>query len=127
MNDELPNPKPVSISRQPLEQRLAHRPDVLARLHELADTLEQSVNDNSTADLAEERVSAQVRQLALDVLEQWAREANDHAQARVRTRHPQAIQYGKKNAEVADPLWLGGSPGSPMAAGTARRPAATAL
>ena len=94
MNDELPNPKPVSISRQPLEQRLAHRPDVLARRHELADTLEQSVNDNSTADLAEERVSAQVRQLALDVLEQWAREANDHAQARVRTRHPQAIQYG---------------------------------
>jgi hypothetical protein len=97
MNDELPNPKPVITSRPPQEHpRLAHRPDVLARLHELADTLEQSVADDCTADLAEERVSAQVRQLALDVLEQWAREANDHAQARVRTRHPEAIQYGKK-------------------------------
>ena len=96
MNDEPPNSKPVSNLRPPLEQRLAHRPEVLARLHELADTLEQSVTDNSTADLAEERVSVQVRQLALDVLTQWAREANDHAQAQVRTQHPEAIQYGKK-------------------------------
>jgi hypothetical protein len=96
MNDELPNSKPVSISRPPLEQRLAHRPEVLSRLHELADTLEQSVTDNSTADLAEERVSAQVRQLAREVLEQWAREANDHTQAQVRTHHPKAIQNGKK-------------------------------
>ena len=127
MNDELPNPKPVSNLRQPLEQRLAHRPEVLARLHELADTLEQSVTDHSTADLAEERVSAQVRQLAREVLEQWAREANDPTQAQVRTQHPEAIQYGKKNAEVADHLWLGGSPGSAMATGTARRPAATVL
>lgn len=96
MNDELPNPKPVSTFRPPLEQRLAHRPDMLARLHELADTLEQSVADNSTADMAEERVSVQVRQLSREVLEQWAREANDHAQAQVRTHHPEAIQYGKK-------------------------------
>ena len=96
MNDELPKTKPVSNNRPPLEQRLAHRPEVLARLHALADTLEQSVADHSTADLAEERVSAQVRQLAREVLAQWAREANDHAQAQVRTRHSEAIQYGKK-------------------------------
>jgi len=96
MNDELPNSKPGFTSRPPLEQRLAHRPDVLARLHELADTLEQSVGDHATADLAEARVSAQVRQLAREVLEQWAREANDHAPAQVRTRHREAIPYGKK-------------------------------
>jgi hypothetical protein len=96
MNDELSKSKRVSITRQPLEQRLAHRPDLLARLHELADTLEQSVADDCTADLAEERVSAQVRQLALDMLAQWAREANDQAQAQVRTRHPQAVRHGKK-------------------------------
>lgn len=96
MNDELPKSKTVSTSRPPLEQRLAQRPDVLARLHELADTLEQSVTDDCTADQAEERVRAQVRQLAQELLGQWAREANAHTQAQVRQRHPEAIHYGKK-------------------------------
>lgn len=96
MNDELPNSIPTSTPRRPLEARLAHRPDVLARLHELADTLDQSVSDDCTADQAEERVSVQVRQLAQEVLAQWAQEANAHTQARVRRRHPHAIRHGKK-------------------------------
>ena len=50
MNVELPKPNQASTSRRPLEQRLAHRPDVLARLHQLADTLDQSVGDDCTAD-----------------------------------------------------------------------------
>lgn len=85
------------MSRRPLEARLAHRPEVLERLHQLADTLEQSVGDDCTADQAEERVSEQVRQLAREVLEQWAREANAHTQAQVPTQHPSAIRHGKKN------------------------------
>ena len=96
MNDELSKPTPSSTPRRPLEQRLAHRPEVLARLHQLADTLDQSASDDCTADQAEERVSEQVRQLALEVLEQWAREANAHTQAEVARRHPSAIQHGKK-------------------------------
>ena len=96
MNDERPKPKNVSTPRLPLEQRLAHRPDVLARLHELADTLDQSVTDDCTADEAEERVSAQVRQLAQALLGQWAREVHAHIQAQVPQRHPEAIHYGKK-------------------------------
>lgn len=96
MNDELPKPNQPSTSRRPLEQRLAHRPDVLARLHQLADTLDQSVGDDCTADQAEERVSEQVRQLAREVLTQWAHEANAHTQALVPTRHPSAIRHGKK-------------------------------
>ena len=96
MNDELSKATPSATPRQPLEQRLAHRPEVLARLHQLADTLDQSVGDDCTADRAEERVSEQVRQLALEVLGQWAREANAHTQAEVPRRHPSAIQHGKK-------------------------------
>jgi hypothetical protein len=96
MNDELPKSKDVSTSRRPLEQRLAHRPDVLARLHELADTLDQSVTDDCTADEAVVRVSAQVRHLAQELLGQWAREADAHTQAQMPQRHPEAIRYGKK-------------------------------
>ena len=127
MNDELSQPPPTSTPRRPLEQRLAHRPAVLDRLHQLADTLDQSVGDDCTADQAEERVSEQVRQLALEVLGQWAREANTHTQAEVPRQHPSAIQHGKKNAEVADHLRLGRRGGGAMATGPARPGAATFL
>ena len=98
MNDELPKRIKPSTPRRPLEQRLAHRPEVLERLHQLADTLEQSVGDDCTADQAEGRVSEQVRQLAREVLAQWAREANAQTQAEVPTQHPEAIRHGKKNS-----------------------------
>jgi hypothetical protein len=97
MNDELLNVTKISTPRRPLDERLAHRPAVLARLHQLADTLEQSVGADCTADQAEGRVSEQVRQLAREVLEQWAHEANAHTQAAVPTQHPAAIRHGKKN------------------------------
>jgi hypothetical protein len=98
MNHESPKVAKPSTPRRPLEERLAHRPAVLERLHQLADTLEQSVGDDCTADQAEERVSEHVRRLAQEVLEQWAREANAHTQAQVPTRHPAASRHGKKNS-----------------------------
>ncbi len=98
MNDEHFKPSRSAPPRRSLDQRLAHRPDVLARLHQLADTLEQSVGDDCTADQAEERVSKQVQQLARELLEQWAREANAHTQAQVPTHYPEAIRHGKKNS-----------------------------
>lgn len=98
MNDELPNVTKSFPPRRPLDERLAQRPEVLDRLHQLADTLEQSVGDDCTADQAEGRVSEQVRQLAREVLEQWAQEANVHTQARVTRHHPEAIRHGKKNS-----------------------------
>lgn len=127
MNDEHIKPTLTAPPRRPLEERLAHRPAVLARLHQLADTLDQSAGDNSTADQAEQRVSAQVRQLSLEVLEQWAHEANDHTQAQVKAQHPSAIRHGKKNAEMADHVRLGVRGGSAMATGPARRGVAALL
>ena len=96
MNDELTKTNPSASARPALEQRLAHRPEVLERFHQLADTLDQSASDDCTADQAEERVSVQVRQLAQEVLGQWAREANAHTQAQVTTQYPSAIRHGKK-------------------------------
>lgn len=85
-----------STPRLSLEKRLADRPDVLTRMHQIADTLDQSAGDGCTADQAEERVSVQVRQLGQEVLGQWAREASAHTQAEVSTQHPSAIRHGKK-------------------------------
>ena len=97
MNDELRKRTPTSIARRSLEERLAHRPAVLERLHQLADTLEQSIGEDCTADQAEERGSEQVRHLAQEVLTQWAHEVHAHVQAQVPARHPDAIRHGKKN------------------------------
>ena len=96
MSDER-HPTESSTPRRSLDERLAHRPAVLQRLHQLADTLEQSVGDDCTADQAEERVSQQVRQLGRELLEQWAHEAHAHTQAQVPRQYPTAIRHGKKN------------------------------
>ena len=102
MNDE-PTDEPTLVKglaarRRPLEERLAQRPALLARLHALADHLDQSVADGSDAHRAEEWVRTQLRQFGQEVLTQWAVEANAHAQAQVTTHHPHASAHGKKNS-----------------------------
>ena len=98
MNDERSLVNGSAASRRPLEERLAQRPALLARLHALADHLDQSVADGSDAHRAEEWVRTQLRQLGQEVLGQWAVEANAHAQAQVPAQHPQASAHGKKNS-----------------------------
>jgi len=96
MNDELPSPTNGTSPRGSLEQRLARRPDLLARLHQIVDRLDQSVTDGSDADQAETRVIEQVRQLGHQRLTPWADEAHDHTQAQVPAQHPHASRHGKK-------------------------------
>ena len=98
MNDECSLVNGPAVPRRTLEERLAQRPALLARLHALADHLDQSVADGSDAHRAEEWVRTQLRQLGQEVLSQWAVEANAHTQAHVRTQHPQASAHGKKNS-----------------------------
>ena len=98
MNDERSLVNGRAAPRRTLEERLAQRPALLARLHELADHLDQSVADGSDAHRAEEWVRTQLRQFGQEVLSQWAMEANAHAQAQVPAQHPQASAHGKKNS-----------------------------
>jgi hypothetical protein len=98
MNDEPAPLSPVSKTNRALEERLAHRPELSARLHDLLDTLDQSVADGSDAHAAEERVIEELRQLGQEVLGRWAHEAQAHAQGQVRTQHPPASQHGKKKS-----------------------------
>lgn|SRR6266404_7960343 len=102
MNDELSLKSPPTKNRHRLEERLARRPELLERLHEIVDTLEQSVSDGCDAHDAEDRVVDEIRKLGRTVLGQWAEEANAQMQRDVATKHPQACKNGKKTPEVVD-------------------------
>lgn len=95
MNDELS--VNLSATRRSLEVRLAGRPELLARLHHLLDTLDHAIADGCDAHVAEDRVIAELRQLGQEVLGQWAQEANAQTQAQVPAQHPEARAHGKKN------------------------------
>ena len=98
MNDEPVRPSSDSRTNRVLEERLAHRPALRARLHHLLDTLDQSVADGSHAHAAEERVREELRQLGQEFLSRWAHEADALAQEEVRTQHPHASRHGKKKS-----------------------------
>jgi len=98
MNDELPLKSPDTKNRRRLEERLAQRPELLERLHQIVDTLEQSVADGCDAHDAEDRVVEEIRKLGRTVLGQWAEEAHAQIQGRVSEKYPQACKNGKKNS-----------------------------
>jgi hypothetical protein len=98
MNDELLLKSARTKTRRRLEERLAQRPELLQRLHEIIDTLEQSVADGCDAHDAEDRVVEEIRKLGGTVLGQWAQEANTQIQAQVPTEYPTACKNGKKNS-----------------------------
>ena len=98
----------VSGEKVSLEQRLAKRPQVLARFHSIADMLDPVVATGCTADEAEARAIEQVRQLGRELLGDWAQEQQDGSLARARRQHPEAIKHIKKS-KLADHLWAGGS------------------
>lgn len=110
----------VPDHRRNLEQRLARRPDVLERLHAIADLLDQSVAEGCSADQAETRVIEQVRLLGQEILGQWAQETHAVAQQQMPRRHPHAVREGKKTPDVADDLRADLRAGNPLAAGAAR-------
>ena len=100
MKDELPlkTPRTKKQNRRRLEERLVQRPELLERLHEIVDTLEQSVADGCDAHDAEDGVVDEIRKLGRTVLGQWAQEANTQIQAEVPTEYRQASKNGKKNS-----------------------------
>ena len=93
MNDEHTTARSDTRS---LEQRLAGRPQVLARFHCIADMLDQSLAAGCTADDAEARAIEQVRQLGQELIGDWAQEKQAASLGRARSQHPQAIKHIKK-------------------------------
>lgn len=97
MNDEPNVATAADHSRRNLEARLAGRPQLRARLHQILDTLDQSVAAGCDAHTAEERVIEELRQLGQEVLNQWAGESHAQVQEQVPAQHPGATRHGKKN------------------------------
>ncbi len=98
MNNEPALRKSDSKPRRNLDERLAKRPAMLERLHQIVDTLEKSVGDGCDAHKAEDRVIEEIRKLGQETLSQWAHEANAQIQAQVPTLQPDATKNGKKNS-----------------------------
>lgn len=86
----------VTGDKVSLEQRMAKRPQVLARFHAIADMLDQSLAAGCTADDAEARAIEQVRQLGRELLGDWAQEKQTASLVRARSQHPRAIKHVKK-------------------------------
>ena len=86
----------VTPDLRSLEQRLARRPQVLARLHRIADLMDQALAQGATADQAEARAIEQIRLLGRELLEDWAQEKQTHSLAQAQAEHPQAIKHIKK-------------------------------
>ena len=98
MNQPLPLEEDRNQNRRHLEQRLARRPDLLERFHQIADMLDGSVADGCNADQAEARVVEQMRLLGQEVLGQWAQESHALTQQQMPRSHPHAVREGKKNS-----------------------------
>lgn len=94
MNDEHSQNK---ISRPPLDARFASRPHTAARLHAIADLMDEAIARGATADDAEEIAVVQLRALGADLLADWARTRHDQSVAAARAQHPEASKDSKKN------------------------------
>ena len=97
MKSELPGPGSLPDRTRELARRLASRPELAERVHQILDTLDASVAEGCTADEAEERVITQMRQLGQTLLQQWANAANAQLQERAKRSQPTAVKEGKKN------------------------------
>lgn len=94
MNDERSQNNPA---RPPLDARFASRPHTAARLHALADLMDEAIARGATADEAEEIAVVQLRALGADLLADWARTRHDESLAAACTQHPGASRNSKKN------------------------------
>ena len=83
--------------RPSLDARFAARPHTAARLHAIADLMDEAIAQGATADEAEEIAITQLRTLGADLLTDWARTWHDQSISAARAQHPGAIKDSKKN------------------------------
>ena len=91
MNDEL-----SSKQRRSLDERFKSRPQVYARLQQIADMMDEAMAEGCTADQAEAMTVEQIRKLGGELLSDWAQDKHTRGVKQAQQEHPQAIRHAKK-------------------------------
>ena len=91
MNDEL-----SSKQGRSLDERFKSRPQVYARLQQIADMMDKAMAEGCTADQAEAMTVEQIRKLGGELLKDWAEEKHTRSVEQAQQEHPQAIRHAKK-------------------------------
>ncbi len=98
MSESLISPETGSLAVGSLEERLLAHPQLKQRIEALLNVVENSAIDLETADLAEERVIEEVRQIGQQALTSWAERQHQKQLELLRSYHPQVRQHLKKNS-----------------------------
>lgn len=98
MTQSLSNTERKSKAGVGLEERLSGHPQLLERIEALLNVVENSASDLETADLAEQRVMEEVRQIGQQALRSWAAGQHQKQVELLRFYQPQVRQHLKKNS-----------------------------
>lgn len=94
MNDEPDHAKQPNRS---LDERFARRPHMRARLHLIADLVDQAIAEGCRADEAEDRAIPQIQKLGQELLRDWAQEKHQRSVAQAQMEYPNAVRHKKKS------------------------------
>ena len=94
MNNELPSKSPNP--NQSLDERFADKPHMRQRLLEIADMIDELVDQGCTAHEAEARAIEEIRKLGNGILTEWAHKSESAAVAKARAQDPKLQPYRKK-------------------------------
>ena len=81
-----------------LEERLSAHPQLLSRIEALLNVVENRAEDLEQADLAEQRVIEEVRQIGQQALSSWAERQHQKQVSLLRQNHPSLRKHLKKNS-----------------------------
>ena len=98
MTQSLNNTKEGSTAGGSLEERLSAHPHLWERIEALLNIVENSEKENEQADLVEQRVREEVRQIGQQALYSWAESQHQKQVELLRSYHPQARKHLKKNS-----------------------------
>jgi|GEM_PF-2312462 len=101
-----------SQEERELIERLRQRPEMMARVQSILD-IAREAGGSKRADEVEELLVEEMRKLGNSTMKEWAGGAQKRLTQELRAQDA-TLRSRKKNAEVVDGLWSGGSPGGPL-------------